>query len=43
MPRPKKEDFFPSDDYERGYHAGFNANLERTDFDAYFAGVGYGK
>ena len=43
MPRPREEDFFPSDDYKCGYHTGFNANLERTDFDAYYAGVGYGK
>ena len=43
MPRPKKEEFFPSDDYERGYNAGLNANIERTDLDAYYTGVGYGK
>ena len=43
MPRAKKEDFFPSDDYERGYNAGMKAILDETELDAYYAGVGYGK
>ena len=43
MPRVKKSDFMSSDDYERGYYAGLNENIERTNLDAYFAGVGYGK
>ena len=43
MPRAKKEEFFPSDDYERGYHAGYNAKIEKIDENAYFVGVGYGK
>ena len=39
----QKKEQFSSDDYERGYYAGLNENFERTNLDAYFAGVGYGK